>query len=922
MKRTTQIIGALFFLTTIAAANAADTVSLAGHWRVFIGKTQPTTWIDSIRLPGTIDDAGLGPKNTKKASLQGPYRLHDYAGPVWYQRDIEIPGDWAGKRVTLFLERCRWVTTVWLDDKRIGSQDSLIAPHVYDFGTGVKPGKHRLTICVDNTVKLKLGVFVSALFGGTPGNMNGIIGRLELNATPPVWIDDVQVYPDAAKKSVRVVVKIGNATGKADRGTLSVGTLKREATWDEHGGITEVTVDMPSAKLWDEFSPNLTELTVELGEDSRTVRFGMRDFAEKGTQFTLNGRPLFLRGTLECSTWPLTGYPPTDIESWRRIYRIIKSYGLNFVRFHSWCPPDAAFTAADEEGVILQPEGPRANVNTGRNAAADAFTEAELMRIVHTYGNHPSFCLMTLGNEYYPIYGKGEQAKWVDMLIQDDPRHLYASQSGVPSPNSFASPNSEFAEGWFNVDNQFPGTMYDVRHKVALFKKPQTGHEIGQWLFFPDFNEVSKWTGVMALKNFELIRGDLKKKHMLDLAPQFVQASGKLGVLVYKGQIEMLLRTPGFAGLSLLGLHDYPTQGTAVVGILDPFWDSKGFITPDAWRRFCGPTVPLLRMPKRTYTTAEKFAATVDISHFGPADITGAEPTWKIQDQSGYEVASGKLPVITVPTGALTPLGAISASLADVKAPAKLTVTVSVGNFSNDWDIWVYPPVKPVDAPADIIVSRAWDDATKAELEAGKSVVLLPENINTEMSVRGRFMPQFWSPVWFPAGQRASSGAILCDPKHPALALFPTEFHSNWQWWDLLNNSRSVILDDTPATFHPIVQVIDNFVRNDKLGNLFEARIGSGKLLVCTIDLPRLVKTNPVANQLLRSLYAYAGSSAFQPATALDTALLDHMFLLKTSNTLQKLGAKIHADSEERRTRNSAEKGPPSPPPSASSGPR
>ena len=173
--------------------------------------------------PGRWTTPASGPRNTKPPTLDGPYRLYDYAGPAWYQRDIEIPAAWQGKRVTLFLERCRWVTTVWLDDQRIGAQDSLIAPHVYDFGTGVTPGKHRLTICVDNTVKLNLGQFVSALFGGTWGNMNGIVGRIELGATPPVWIDDVQVYPNVAKRSALVKVRIGNATGKAGRGALSVG---------------------------------------------------------------------------------------------------------------------------------------------------------------------------------------------------------------------------------------------------------------------------------------------------------------------------------------------------------------------------------------------------------------------------------------------------------------------------------------------------------------------------------------------------------------------------------------------------------------------------------------------------------------------------------------------------------------------------
>jgi hypothetical protein len=119
---------------------------------------------------------------------------------------------------------------------------------------------------------------------------------------------------------------------------------------------------------------------------------------------------------------------------------------------------------------------------------------------------------------------------------------------------------------------------------------------------------------------------------------------------------------------------------------------------------------------------------------------------------------------------------------------------------------------------------------------------------------------------------------ILCDPKHPALAQFPTEFYSNWQWYELLQNSRSVNLNDTPATFRPIIEVIDNFARNNKLGNLFEARVGGGSLLVCTIDLLRLADDQPAAKQLLISLYAYAGSASFTPSQELGTALLDKLF--------------------------------------------
>ncbi|HWH69603.1 MAG TPA: hypothetical protein VNT26_09475, partial [Candidatus Sulfotelmatobacter sp.] len=842
-------IGLALLTAFMGVARARETQSLAGQWRFQLDVRKagadekwyaaPLSVGTTIHLPGTIDDAGLGPRNTQAPTLAGPYRLYDYAGPAWYQRDIEIPGAWAGQRVSLFLERCRWVTQVWLDDKFIGTQDSLIAPHVYDFGVGLTPGKHRLTICVDNTVKFDLGRFVSALFGGTPGNMNGIIGRLQLTATPPVWIDDVQVYPDPGKQQARVAVKIGNATGQAGQGAVTIEGKSFEAAWDTHGGRLEAVVDLKGARLWDEFSPNLLELTVKLGSDSRTVGFGMRRFAASGTQFTLNGRPLFLRGTLECSVWPLTGYPPTDVPSWQRIYRIMKSYGLNHIRFHSWCPPEAAFAAADIEGILIQAEGPQANVPAGRDAQRDTFIEAEFKRIVDTYGNHPSFCTMTLGNEY-----GGDAAlltRWVDMLRERDPRHLYSSASSAQK-----TANRQWTELADGRGVHGPGTQQDLRAVVASDARPIIGHEIGQWMFFPDFNEMQKYSGVMTLKNFELIREDLVKKHLLDLAPQFAQACGKHALLLYKEEIEVLRRTPGYAGFSLLDLHDYPTQGTALVGPLDPFWDSKGFITPEAYRRFCGPTVPLLRLPKRTYTTDEAFEASAELSHFGPADLANAQPSWTIKDEQGGEIAAGKLPALSVPTGRLTPLGTFSAPLAKVPAPCKLTVTISLAEFANDWEIWVYPPIKAVELPANVVTSQAWDEATRTVLAAGQNVVLFPKAVNRKLSLRGRFLPVFWSPVWFPSQQPNANG-ILCDPRHPALAQFPTEFYSNWQWWDLLNNSRTLILDDTPATFRPIVQVVDNFARNHKLGNLFEARVGAGKLLVCTMDLPRLAGQQPAA---------------------------------------------------------------------------
>jgi hypothetical protein len=874
-------------------------ISLAGEWRFAISgsgtEAIPHDLTGKIRLPGTIDDAGLGPKNTKPPTLEGPYRLYDYAGPAWYQRDIEIPAGWQGKRVTLLLERCRWVTTVWLDDKRIGSQDSLIAPHFYDFGTGLTPGKHRLTLCVDNTVKINLGKFASSLFGGTWGNMNGIIGRIELAASPPVWIDDVQVYPDVDKMQARVVVKIGNATGKAGRGTVSVGAKNVEATWDTNGVQTEVIADMSGAKLWDEFSPNLSELTVKFGEDKRTVRFGMRKFAAKGTVFTMNGRTLFMRGAVECSTFPLTGYPPMNVAGWQRIYRIMKSCGLNYIRFHSWCPPEAAFAAADIEGIMIQAEGPVANEYPGYDAKRDEFLGAELKRIVDTYGNHPSFCTLTLGNEFE---GSAEiTAQYIDMLIGRDSRHLYACSSGEWQEGHGATPNRQWTErgaGWINEN-----TDDDLRDLVATFAHPMVGHELGAIAYFPDFNEIKKWTGVMALKNFEMVRDDMAKKHLIDLAPKYVEASGELATVLYKDAIERMLRTPGLGGFSLLSLNDYPNQGTSVVGPFDAFWDSKGFVAPDVIRQFFGPTVPLLRMTKRTYTSDESFKAKAEIANYGPADLPNAQPVWKIKDEQGHEVAAGKLPAITITTGTVTALGAIDASLAGVRTPEKLTITLALQGtkFANTWEIWVYPAQVTATAPTDVVVCDGWDKTAEAALADGKKVFVMTTNVANSMI--GSFRPVYWSPVWFPVTPIPNTMGILCDPKHPAFALFPTELSSNWQWSDIITQSKSLDLDATQAGFRPIVQVMDNFGRNKKLGVLFEARVGKGRLLVCSMNLKDNIDHRPAAKQLLASLYAYLASDKFQPKQELSPKALDNL-LAKPTSALSRMGAKVlQADSED-----------------------
>jgi hypothetical protein len=920
-----------------SALRAEENLTLAGKWRFSrdeakIGLTEK--WYagvlktvgagpSEISLPGSTDEAKAGVPNPIKPNLRGLYRPNVYAGPAWYQREVAIPAAWKGRHVTLFLERNHWTVHVWLDGNDMGTQDSLISPQIYDFGTNVAPGKHLLTICVDNTLKFNLGPIVSINYAAGQTNWNGIIGAIELRASDPVALSDVQIYPDVDHKLIKVDAHISNLTGSAVDGDIACsvtdGTGAAAAApvsmpFSAPGAGSLVTLKIPMGdhpKLWDEFSPNLYVLKTSLSAKSpgchseKAVSFGMRKFAAQGRQFTMNGRPLFLRGTLECCIFPLTGYPPTDVASWRRIYRIEKSYGLNFIRFHSWCPPDAAFAAADLEGVMIQAEGPLSNVNdVGHDPQRDAFVEAELMRMIHTYGNHPSFCLMPIGNEvkgntnaptpnllpqqFSNEIGNGVKGNtnglnvlshWVDMLIQADPRHLYSSASGFQQ-----TPNTQWSEIHSGRGVRYPGTEYNLKDVVARQDRPVTGHEIGQWNFYPNFDEIKKYTGVLEPRNFELIRSDLAAKGMADEARSFFRATGEHARLLYKEEIEMLLRTPGYAGFSLLDLHDYPGQGTALVGLLDPFWDSKGFITPEEQKRYCGSTVPLLCFPKRVYTTDEPFSAKVEVAHFGPADLSEAQPEWTIRDQGGRTIAHGSLPAISLSSGKLNELGTMNAPLNTAAAPAKLTVTLSLRNtpFSNSWNIWVYPPAAAVTIPANVTVSHAWDYVTRAALAEGKKVVLFPTRINPSQSLAGSFQPVFWSPNSFPT--KGTTMGILCDPHQPLFARFPTDFYSDWQWWNLIQGSQTMILNGTPSGFRPLVQVVDNFARNDKLGNVFEARVGNGALLVCTLNLGN--GKTPEAAQFLRSLYAYSSSDAFRPAFELTTSCLD-LLLAPANNPVQ-----------------------------------
>ena len=344
------------------------------------------------------------------------------------------------------------------------------------------------------------------------------------------------------------------------------------------------------------------------------------------------------------------------------------------------------------------------------------------------------------------------------------------------------------------------------------------------------------------------------------------------------------------AGFQLLDIQDFPGQGTALVGMLNVFMESKGIIEPEVWRHFCGETVPLLRMPKYTWTSAETFTGRVQIAHYGAADMANAHVTATVTDSKGSKVASLAFPAVTLKQGGLTEIGEYSLPLTGIAPPQKLMLTLVVEGtkYRNSYPIWVYPSKVDTSVPEGVIVADSYvAEATQKHLAAGGKVLLLPKLDQLPHSIEGEFQCDFWSPM-FVASAKKQGGkvppgtlGILCDPNSPVLAGFPTEYHSNWQWWQLVKNSRPMMFDETPADYRPLVQVIDNFVSNHKLGLIAETKVGKGRMLICAIDLLGQ-QDKPEARQLLHSLLRYLDSEAFAPQTELDGERLNQLFVGNT----------------------------------------
>jgi hypothetical protein len=929
------------WVTILLSAFSGDVhqIPLEGEWRFKIDsldKGITEKWFskvldDHIHLPGSMAENLKGNDITLKTKWTGsiydsswyynprmakyrqpgnikiPFWLtpaKHYVGAAWYQKDVTIPQNWKGQRIVLNLERAHTETRVWVDDKEVGMQNTLVVAQVFDLTSYLSPGKHTITMRIDNRIKeINVGQDSHSLTDHTQGNWNGVVGKIELTAGSKVYFNDIQVYPDLKNKVAHIKLHIKNDQSGSVNGkiVLSAQSFNSDQIIQVSpvtqsvkikNGETDLNIDLPMGNkilTWDEFNPALYRLIAKLstseGTDDKQIQFGMREFKVVGKHFEINGRPVFLRGTVNNCEFPLTGYANMDVPAWERIFRIAKAHGLNHMRFHSWCPPEAAFIAADKAGFYLHVEGPSwANHGTsiGDGKPIDQFIYDETNRMAKVYGNYASFCMMAYGNE-----PRGRQVeyltKFVDYWKAKDSRRLYTGASvGGSWP---VIPNNEYmvragANARGLAWNHQPETESNFDADKE-FKVPFVVHEMGQWCVYPDFKEIKKYTGVYRAKNFELFQEDLGDRGMGDQAEQFLMASGKLQALCYKNEIEKALRSPGYAGFQMLSLNDYPGQGTALIGVLNAFWDEKGYITAKQFSRFCNSVVPLTRIAKFVYTNNETFKANAELFNYGATPLVNKNVLWKITNEKGIVLAKGSFNGKNYAIGNCIPIGTINFPLDKVKEASKLNLEIAVENtaFVNDWDFWVYPEKLPEIKKADVYYCTTLDKQAEDVLNNGGKVFLnAAGKVVKGKEVIQSLTPVFWNTSWFKMRPPHTLG-ILCDPANPAFVNFPTSYHSDLQWWDVLNKAQVMILEDFPKGFKPIIQPIDTWFLNRRLAFLFEAKVGKGKLIVSSLDLSADVdSTRSAARQLYYSLQNYMQSAKFDPAYQVDLAVVKDIF--------------------------------------------
>ena len=850
-------------------------IDLSGQWQVKLDaekqETMPQAYPETMMLPGTTSAAGLGMPNPAKETgcLTDAYH---FEGAAWFMR-MFTAGDWTGEQTMLTLERTR-KTTVYLDGRPIGHQESLCTPHRY-FLPPVHAGEHTLVIRVDNTDYPTRGGHLTS--PDTQSNWNGITGEISLTVAHTL-LTDLTVRPDLRRGCLRVH---GHIIGAPDGVAGIVLPGQMEHLLPYRGGVLNGECPLKGDEaFWDEAHPEIHTISIDLDGDVYETTFGLRDVRTVGRRLLINGRETFLRGKVDNLLYPKTGYTPTDVASWMTILGIAKEYGINHYRYHTACPPDAAFTAADLLGVYMAPELPfwgtvAEEGEEGYDERERDFLFQEGFRILREYGHHPSFLWLSLGNELWgskdvlnrmmrayreaddtKLYSSGaNNYQFVPDVLDEEnvfvgvrlgrERLIRGSYAMCDAPQGIVQTTAP--ESVSNYDASIvPETLgqsgeagkvqiqygtgvkeVDAQSADALIPDvPVISHEVGQYVFYPDFSEISRYTGPLKPRNIEAMRENLERAGLYGEHEAFFRQTGHLAVECYKREIETLLRSREVSGFQLLDLQDYTGQGTALVGVLNAMMENKGLISAEEWREFCAGTVVLGEFASFTGMMGEDIRFDVQISECDPEkQHTCIRCTLMDGERELYacDVAPGARHGRLTDAVSVTFPAECYRDVVQERITGLTVVLTLADGTRNHYPIWLIPPI-------DIRITREGIEKdgrmvtfVSAEEKADGAAIVVP---SAEGQLPAEYCTDFWCYPMFRSisesmGKPVPVGTmgLSIDTASPLLKRFAQEDYTTPVWYAILQTAH---VQRLPADIYPAVQMIDNTERCARLGILYQ----------------------------------------------------------------------------------------------------
>ncbi len=891
-------------------------IDLSGKWSLYMDEEKkdvlPASYPDEINLPDTTSHARKGKKNNNRDTgyLTDTYSFEGYA---WFRREFDIAEEMLGKELTLVLERTR-KTTVYVDGEKIGYADSLCTPHRFNL-ENITAGKHELVILVDNTDYPTGGGHLTS--PDTQTNWNGITGEIALVVRPKEHIDDVMIFPDIDKNGVAVTC-ISTFDGVISVKVLEQPWVNVDVKKGLNGFFYAAEEKLP---LWDEYNRNVLTLVIEANNEEERYTFGMRKIEADGMKIRVNGNETFLRGKHDGLVFPLTGFAPTTVEEWKKVFATVKEYGINHYRFHTCCPPEAAFTAADEMGIFLQPELPFWGTVPDEITAEQQFLIDEGFRILKEFGNHPSFAMMTLGNE---LWGNKDVMNGILKGYKElDNRHLYSDGS---NNFQFWPDVLEYADffsgvrlsrerlirgsyamcdaplGFIQTDKPKAGYNYDYLIKPEAVETsggtggkiliqygtgvkeveaeggmglipdvPVVTHEVGQFFFYPDYREISHYTGSIKAENIAIYKERAEEKGLSEYTDRYYRATGALAVECYKRECEAALLTENMAGLQLLDIQDFPGQGTALVGVLNSLLEPKDVVTGKQWRNFCNDTIVAAKSDTFVFKADDKIEFSPVMVTTNPQHKKAQILTCTVTDTNGntaskkklelpYDMSNNKDRIFLYANEKIT------VDAKDITYPEKYTLKLEVTEIGveNSYTFYVFPETDVTITSEGITKCgktirfvHSEEEAVSA-LKNGEKTVYVP---TSEGKLEGTYCTDFWCYPMFSSisesmGKRLPTGTLGCliDNNHPVLKSFASDFYSTPQWFEPVMHCHCEVL--TGTDIEPIVQMIDNPHRADKLGVIFEKETEAGKIFISTIRFDE-ISDKPEAKWLAKDIFEY-----------------------------------------------------------------